>query len=156
MRKTIKLLFENSNQKEPDKLLPDKVDPKYEDPEEVDPYKFNSLKFDINVMIILATILFTSKTSLSKAEDLRYNLTNNLDGPNALFHDYIVKILNTLAYISVNKSSPTILIGPIIKSLQLVVTINDEIFSTIILKHFDSICFNFQNISDPKFCIYLD
>ena len=61
-----------------------------------------------------------------------------------------------LAYLSVNKSSPIIVIGLTIKPLQLLVIINNKILSITIFKYPNNIYSTLQNISDAKFYIYLD
>ncbi len=147
---------EDSDQEGPDELPPDEVDPDQEAPEEVDPDRFNSQKFDIDAVVTLTAALFTSKTSSSEAESLPHSRANNLvGGPDALLHERTVEVLDALAYLSVNKSSPTVAIGLTMKPLQLVVTTNDEIPSTSIVEHLDSICSTIRNRSDAKLCSML-
>ncbi len=134
----------------------DQEDPDELPPEEVDPDKFNSQKFDIDAVVTLAAAMFTSKTSPLEARSLRCSHANDLGGPDALLHERTVAVLDALAYVSVNESSPAVAIGLTMKPLQLVVTTNDEIPSTTILEHLDSICSTLQNISDAKFCTCSD
>ena len=96
------------------------------------------------------------KTSSLEARSLRCSHANDLGGPDALLHGRTVAVLDALAYVSVNESSSAVAIGLTMKPLQLVVTTNDEIPSTSILEHLDSICSTLRNRSDAKLCTCSD
>ena len=141
-----------SDQEGPDELGPDEVDPTQEAPEEVDPNRFNSQKFDLNAVVMLATTIFTSKTSSLEARSLRCSRASKLGGPDAALNERTVAVLDALAYVSVNKSSSlAVAISLTMKPLQLVVSTNNKVPSTSILEHLDTICSTLQNISDAKF-----
>lgn len=105
------LFNEDSDQEGPDELPPD----------EAEPDKFNSQKFDIDAVLSLADAMFRSKTSSSEALSLRCSRANDLGGPDALTHERTVAVLDALAYVSVNESSPTVAIDLTVKPLKLVV-----------------------------------
>ena len=72
------------------------------------------------------------------------------------FYEHIVAVLDTLAYVSINKTSLHVAIGLTIKPLQLMVTTNKNILSLTIVEHLNSICSTLKNILDAKFCICPD
>lgn len=61
-----------------------------------------------------------------------------------------------MAYVSVNENSPAVAIGLTMKPLQLVVATNEEIPSTTIVEHLDTICSTLKKRSDAKFCTCSD
>lgn len=147
---------EDSDQEDPNELDPDQ-----EAPDEVDPDKFSPKKLDLDAVVTLAAATFTSKTSSPEARSLRYFRANKLgepltNGPHVALHEHTVAVLNALAYVSVNESSPALAIGLTIKPLQLVVATNKEIPSPTIVEHLSTICSTLKNISDAKFCTCSD
>ncbi len=153
---TDKVLHEGSDQEGPDELAPDE-----EAPEKVDPNKLNSKKLDLDAVVTLAAAMFTSKTSSLEARSLRYSIANELggpltNGPHVELHERTIAVLDALAYLSVNESSLAVAIGLTMKPLQLVVTTNEEIPSTAIAEHLDTICSILKNMSDAKFCTSSD
>lgn len=142
---------EDYGQEDPNELYPDQ-----KAPEELDPDKFNSQKFDLDAVVTLAAAMFTPKTSFLEARSLRRSRPNKLGRPDPALHQRTVAVLDALAYVSVNGSSPAVAIGLTMKPLQLVVTTNKEIPSPTIVKHLNTICSTLKNMSDAKFCICSD
>ena len=104
---------EDYGQEDPNESYPDQ-----EAPEEVDPDKFNSQKFDLDAVVVtLAAAIFTPKTSSLEARSLRRSRPNELGGPDPALHQRTVAVLDALAYVSVNGSSPAVAVGLTMKPL---------------------------------------
>lgn len=123
--------------------------------------KFNPKKLDLDAVVTLAAATFTSKTSSLSAQSLCCVHVNKLGGsltksPHVALHECTIAVLDALAYILVNKSSPVVAIDLTMKLLQLVVTLNKEIPSPNIVKHLNTIYSTLKNIFKAKFCTCSD
>lgn len=112
-----------------------------EDPEKMDPNnvgsdKFDPKKVDLNAVVSLAAAAFTTR----RFNKISGQLTNDPEG-----------VLDALAYVSVNESSPAVAIGLNLKPLQLVVATNEEIPSKTIVEHLTTIYSALKNLSDTKY-----
>lgn len=70
---TNKVLHKDSDYEGPDELAFDK-----EVPDEIDSNKLNCKNLDLDVMVTLAAVMLTSKTSSLEAWSLRYSSANKL------------------------------------------------------------------------------
>ena len=91
--------------------------------------KFGFQKFNIDAMVTLVAFIFISKTCFYEIWSFRHSYPNNLDRSDVLIHEQIIAILDTLAYIFVDKNSRTVEIDLTMKPLQLVVATNNKILS---------------------------
>ena len=98
-------------------------------------------------MVTLTAVFFQSDTCSDEAPSLRSiprsgPLTN---GPDT------VAVLDALAYVSMDKSSPAVAVGLTMNPLQLVVATNEDTPTETMLEHLNTICSSLKKISDTKF-----
>lgn len=111
--------------KDPDELdsgkANDKANPDKVDLNKVDSDKFDPKKIDLDAVVTLGASTFKSNIS-SNAISLRSSRSRNSSkplthGPNLALHERTISVLDALAYVSVNKSSPAVTIGLAMKPL---------------------------------------
>ena len=66
-------------------------------------------------------------------------------------HDRTVAVLDALAYVSMDRSSPAVAVGLTMNPLQLVVATNEDTPTETLLEHLNTICSTLKKISDTKF-----
>lgn len=133
----------------------DKANPNKVDTNKVDSNKFDSKKMDHNAVVTLGASIFKSNISnnvVSFCSSCSKNSSMPLTHcPNLVFYDYIISVLDALAYIPINKSSSVIAIDLAMKPLQLVIATNKEIAFKPILEHCITISFTLKKLSNTKF-----
>ncbi len=104
-------------------------------------------------MVAITSVFFQSDTCSDEALSFRSiprsgPLTN---GPDVALHDRTVAVLASLAYVSMDNSSPVVAVGLIMNPLQLVVATNEDNPTETMLKHLKTICCKLKKTSDTKF-----
>ena len=66
-------------------------------------------------------------------------------------HDRTVAVLDALAYVSMDNSSPVVAVGLTMNPLQLVVATNEDNPTKTMLEHLKTVCSTLKKISDTKF-----
>ena len=66
-------------------------------------------------------------------------------------HDRTVAVLDALAYVAMDKSSPVVAVGLTMNPVQLVIATNEDNPTETMVEHLKAICSILKKISDTKF-----